>query len=191
MPIVNVAYRVRVVGLENIPDGPALLAANHVSYVDPIAMWGKSPRYTHVVGKSELWDVPMLWRVLDAVGVIPVHRESVDRTFIKTATRLLDEGSLVGIFPEGTRYREPGLGQGNEGVAFIAMRAGVKIVPMGIAGTDKIWPDEHRLPRFPRVTMVIGEPIDPADFMDGGPQGTGDRGDSRRHGRDRGGARPW
>jgi 1-acyl-sn-glycerol-3-phosphate acyltransferase len=167
IPIVSLAYRVKVIGLEHIPDGPVVLAANHVSYVDPIVMWGRSPRFIHMVAKADLWDIPVVRSVLNGAGVIPVHRETVDRTFIQTATRLLDEGNPVGIFPEGTRHREPGLGEGNEGVAFIAMRANAPILPVGIAGTDKIMPDGTRLPRFPRVTMVVGEPLDPAELAEG------------------------
>lgn len=162
IPIVNVFFRVRVLGLENIPAGAALLAANHVSYLDPVVVWGNAPRLPHMVAKSELWEVPFVRWVLDNVGVFPVHRDSLDRVFLQTATRLLNEGHLVGIFPEGTRHREPGLGKGNEGVAFIALRADVPVVPIGIAGTDKIMPPGARFPRPARVTIVVGEPIDPA-----------------------------
>jgi 1-acyl-sn-glycerol-3-phosphate acyltransferase len=167
IPIVDLAYRVRIEGLDRIPDGPAILAANHVSYVDPLVVWGNTPRLPHMVAKSELWDMPVLRWVLDGAGVIPVHRDTVDRTFIQTATRLLAEGNTVGIFPEGTRHRQPGLGEGNDGVAFIALRAGAPVLPVGIAGTDKIWPDGQRLPRFPRVTMVIGEPMHPDELTEG------------------------
>jgi 1-acyl-sn-glycerol-3-phosphate acyltransferase len=167
IPIVSLAYRIRVEGSDNIPDGPAILAANHVSYVDPVVMWGRTPRFIHMVAKSDLWELPFIRWVLDFAGVIPVHRDTVDRTFIQTATRLLAEGSLVGIFPEGTRHREPGLGEGNDGVSFIALRAEAPILPVGIAGTDRIMPDGARLPRFPRVTMVVGKPIEPAAFSEG------------------------
>ena len=141
----------------------------------PIVLWGRSPRHIHVVGKSELWDVPVVRWVPGCRGRHPRSPGQVDRTFIQTATRLLDEGSLVGIFPEGTRHREPGLGEGNEGVAFIAMRAGVTIIPVGIAGTDRIMPDGARMLRFPRVTMVIGEPDRSGRFHGREPQGAARR----------------
>jgi 1-acyl-sn-glycerol-3-phosphate acyltransferase len=167
IPIVNLLFRIRILGLENIPQGAAILAGNHVSYADPVVLWGNAPRLPHMVAKSELWDLPIIRWILDGAGVFPVHRDSLDRTFLQTATRLLDEGHLLGIFPEGTRHREPGLGEGNEGVAFIAIRANVPVVPVGIAGTDKIVPPGAKFPRLPRVTIVVGEPLFPEDVPSG------------------------
>jgi len=167
IPIVDVAYRVRVIGLDNVPDGAAILAANHVSYVDPIVLWGSSPRFVHVAAKAELWNVPFVRWVIDKVGAIPVHRDQVDRTFLQTTTRLLKEGNIIGIFPEGTRNRAEGLGESNDGVAFLAMRADAPVLPVGLAGTNKIMPDGAHIPRFPRVTIVIGKPIYPENFTQG------------------------
>lgn len=152
------AFRVRVVGESNIPETGAILCGNHVSYADPALLWCAVPRQTHFMAKSELfvkgpvaWGLPRLW-------AFPVRRGEADRQAIATATELLKRGELVGIFPEGTRKRE-GMGEGQQGAAFIAMRAGVPLVPIGIAGTDRIRPDGARFMRFPRVTIRYGEPI--------------------------------
>lgn len=165
--VVMAAYRVRTIGADNVPHGGAILAGNHISYLDPALLWCVSPRPTHFVAKSELWDVWWLWPLLERLWAFPVARGSADREMISTATRLLKAGELVAMFPEGTRNKSgdaESLGEAHGGVAYIAQRAGVPIVPVGIANTEKAWPKGQRLPRFPRVTIRFGEPIDPASF---------------------------
>jgi 1-acyl-sn-glycerol-3-phosphate acyltransferase len=169
------AYRIRVLGRDNIPaEGGYILAGNHVSYLDPALLWSMAPRETHFVAKSELFKQPFLGWALPRVWAFPINRASADREAIQRATDLLALGEPVGMFPEGTRQR-PGatggddqLGEAHAGVAFIAMRAGVPVVPVGIAGTDRALPRGAKLPRFPRVTFSFGEPVNPADFTEGG-----------------------
>ena len=151
-------FRVRIQGEENIPAGGAILCGNHVSYADPALLWCAVPRQTHFMAKSELFvKGPIAWG-LPRVWAFPVRRGEADRAAITTATELLKRGELVGIFPEGTRQRD-GMGEAQQGAAFIAMRAGVPLVPVGIAGTDKIKPKGSRRMRFPRVTIRYGEPV--------------------------------
>ncbi len=161
------AFRVRAVDIDRIPaSSGAILAGNHVSYGDPTLLWCVAPRQVRFMGKAELWDNPLFAWVLARVLAFPVRRGAADRQAISTATGYLKEGSLVGIFPEGTRSRNAeGLGEGQEGVAFIAMRAGVPIVPVGIDGTARIKPEGTRMLRFPRVTMCFGEPVDPSRLL--------------------------
>jgi 1-acyl-sn-glycerol-3-phosphate acyltransferase len=162
-------YRTRVEGAANVPEGGALLAGNHVSHLDPALLWCASPRPTHFVAKAELWGPAWLGWALDRLWAFPVERGTADRKMISTATSLLAEGELVGMFPEGTRGEAGSdeLGEAHGGVSFIALRAGVPIVPVGIAGTEKALPKGALLPRFPRVTICFGEPVDPADFEGG------------------------
>ena len=102
---------------------------------------------------------------------IPITRGSADRVAIQRATDLLKHGEPVGIFPEGTRQAagastdEPS--EGHSGVAFIAMRAGVPVLPVGISGTERALPRGAKLPRFPRVTVRYGEPVRPEEFTEG------------------------
>lgn len=169
--LVPLLFRTRVVGAENIPPGGALLAGNHVSYLDPVLLWCVSPRPVHFMAKRELfehgitaWALPRFWS-------FPVSRGGVDRAAIMHATELLRSGELVGVFPEGTR-REAGssrlLGEAHGGAAFIALRAGAPVVPVAFIGTDRAMPRGARLPKLRRVEIRVGEPIDPAEVL---PQG--------------------
>lgn len=168
-------YRIRVLGAVNVPlEGGYILAGNHVSYLDPALLWSVAPRETHFVAKKELFDNAFLAWVIPRVWAFPINRDSADREAIQRATDLLVFGEPVGMFPEGTRLR-PGttaradeLGAAHSGVAFIAMRAGVPVVPVGISGTDKALPAGAKVPRFPRVTICFGEPVSAEDFPEGG-----------------------
>lgn len=164
--LLRALYRHKLLGWENVPDGGAILAGNHVSYLDPALLWSATPRPTHFVAKEELWSVGWLGWALDHFWAFPVKRGAADREMISTATALLERGELLGMFPEGTRNRASGddLGAAHGGVAFLALRANVPVVPVGIAGTDAALPAGAKLPRFVPVTMVMGEPVCPADF---------------------------
>lgn len=166
-PLFVALYRTRFVNSANIPTGGVIFAGNHVSYLDPALLWAGAPRRIHFVAKEELWGSRIVGWGLDRLWAFPVKRGAADRDMITTATRLLGEGEAIGMFPEGTRSRDPdsgALGAAHGGVAFIAMRAGVPIVPVGIAGTDKALPAGARIPRFPRVTIRFGEPVYPDQF---------------------------
>lgn len=163
--LVPLLFRTRIIGATRIPAGGALLAGNHVSYLDPVLLWCVSPRPVHFMAKSELfvkgfiaWLLPRLWS-------FPVNRGEPDRTAILTATEILKSGGLVGVFPEGSRREADAgeaVGAAHGGAAFIALRAGVPIVPVAILGTERAMPRGASLPRLVKVTIVVGEPIDPA-----------------------------
>jgi len=172
--ILPVLFRIRVIGKENLPKDGAILSANHISMMDSVLLFplrlGKQP---HFVAKSELYRLKIgswhwLGWILDMVGAIPVERGTADRKMINQSTDLLNAGEWMCIFPEGTRKKD---GEVSEemtealgGAAFLALRTDAPIVPIGIAGTDKVMPYGKRLPRFPRVTYVIGDPIYPDQF---------------------------
>lgn len=164
-------YRTRVVGIENLPEGGYILSGNHVSYMDPALLWCvKYAKQPHFIAKSELFRIDLIAWFLDHFGAMPVERGTADRLMITRATDLLKRDEVVAIFPEGTRVRgndHESLGEAAGGVSFIALRANVPVVPVGIAGTDEIMPPGTRIPRFPRVTISIGEPIYPEQFEGG------------------------
>lgn len=162
--LVLLVFRTRLEGAERIPAGGALLAGNHLSYLDPVLLWCASPRRVHFMAKRELFERGIVAWLLPRLWSFPVKRGEPDRTAIATATELLRSGELVGVFPEGSR-REAGsdetLGQAHGGAAFIALRAGTPIVPVAFAGTDRALPRGARFPRFVRTRIRVGEPIDP------------------------------
>ena len=149
--------------MENIPTSGAVISGNHVSNLDPMLLWCRSPRPVRMMGKAELWDYAFVAWALPRIWGFPVRRGEADRQAIQLATEFLKQGDIVGIFPEGTRNRE-GEGKAHGGAAFIAMRAGVPIVPLGIAGTEGFKREGSRMIRFPRVTMSFGKPLHPDEF---------------------------
>ncbi|MBK5211748.1 MAG: 1-acyl-sn-glycerol-3-phosphate acyltransferase [Coriobacteriia bacterium] len=162
-------YRIKLVDVENVPQGACIMAGNHVSYIDPIALWAGMPQGTiHFVAKSELYHNKVLAWLLDSVGSVPVARGAADRAMIKWASDCLKGGESVAIFPEGTRGRGRddlgGLNKGQDGAAFLSLRTGAPIVPIGIAGTDKIMPKGSKMVHFPQVILKFGKPLHPSDF---------------------------
>ena len=164
--IVSAAFRTTLAHPERIPSTGAILAGNHVSYLDPVLMWCVAPRPIHFMAKRELWRVRWLGWLLDRFWAFPVDRSGADKEAISTGTRLLEAGDLLGVFPEGTRKRHDGdeLGEAHGGAAFMALRAGVPIVPVAFVGTEDAWPAGRRFPRFVRVEVRIGQPVYPEAF---------------------------
>ena len=162
-------FRTRVSGAERIPTDGAVLAGNHVSYMDPVLLWCASPRPVHFMAKRELWDAPFIGWALPRLWSFPVTRGAPDREAITTATTLLQAGELVGVFPEGTRQDtgDDSLGQAQGGTAFIALRAGAPVVPVAFVGTDHVWPRGARFPRLARTSIHFGESVDPASVAPG------------------------
>jgi 1-acyl-sn-glycerol-3-phosphate acyltransferase len=161
-PLMHGVYRLRVTGLENIPAGGAVLAANHTSNFDPwplgFPLW--PGRQLYFMGKAELFN-PILGPVLRSAGAFPVRRGEHDVQAIETAVRLCKEGKIVAMFPEGTR-REKGLrkrfaARPRGGSARIALAASVPLVPAAIQGTD-------RMLNLPRLKVAYGRPIATEDL---------------------------
>lgn len=164
-PAMYLLFRYRAFGKEHLPrSGGYVLAANHTSNLDP---WPLSfsivfRRYVRFMAKRELFWFPLGW-VLRSGGSFPVERKSLDRGAIETAVALARAGSVIGMFPEGTR-RAKGLHKRYEarakpGAALIALGAGVPLVPAAIAGTD-------RLARLGPLRVRYGAPI-PLDDLAG------------------------
>jgi 1-acyl-sn-glycerol-3-phosphate acyltransferase len=175
--------RVSVEGaLEDLPrEGPLIVAANHASNLDVpiIGSWliPRLGRRIHWLGKKELFDWPVIGWVAAHGGVHPVDRGAADVEAFRLAQRILDEGHVLFVFPEGTRSPDGRLQAARDGIALLALRTGALVVPVGIAGSNGVWPKGQRLPRpGGRVTVRVGRAFRPADEL---PPGT-DRSTAKR-----------
>ena len=170
-PVLVVLFKIRFEGLERLPaTGPVIIAGNHRSYMDPLLICLAEPRRrpVHFMANIELFGHGAFFNwLLRSLHAFPVRRGAADREAIATATDILKRGGIVGIFPEGTRIRGDKISQGEEGAAFIALRTGAPIVPVGICGTDRIQPPDDKHWHNVPVNAYFGEPIDPTCFEGG------------------------
>jgi 1-acyl-sn-glycerol-3-phosphate acyltransferase len=150
-------YRVRVQGLDNLPgDGPVILAANHLSFMDSIFLALTSPRPVAFIAKAEYFDKPFTRWMFRRTGQIPLRRGSPAsaREALAVASDVLAHGGTLGIYPEGTRSRDGKLHRGNAGPARLAMKTGAPIIPVGLVGTERVQRPGERLPHANRSVMV-------------------------------------
>lgn len=147
--VFSVFFRWRIVGSENIPaSGGAIIAANHISNWDPPVIGTAIARPLHFMAKEELFGNAVLRRIITSLGAFPVRRGAADRNAIRTAITLLEEGKLLGLFPEGTRSKSGKLGEPEQGLAMIAIKTGVPVVPAAIIGTNRVFSANCWFPRF-------------------------------------------
>ncbi len=152
-------YRIRIEGEENWPRrGPAVIASNHASNLDPCLVGIAFPGQIRWMSKAELWKVPGLGWLITKLGAFPVRRGEADREAIRRARELLGAGFIVGMFPEGTRQRHGVLGEAQPGVGMLAMEPGVPVIPVRIRGDERVMRG-FRL-GWPRITITVGRPVD-------------------------------
>lgn len=158
-----IIFGLKVEGLENLPSaGGVIVAANHVSNWDPIMVGLALNRPVHFMAKAELFNNKILGKLLTAVNAFQVKRGNADRHAIRQALQILEEGKVVGIFPEGTRNKTGEELKAQTGVAFIALRSEAVVIPVACIGTG------HYLPIgwFRPLKVKIGEPINISDYKD-------------------------
>jgi 1-acyl-sn-glycerol-3-phosphate acyltransferase len=167
VPVLRAVWDVRVTGLEHLPEGPVILAANHLSAADQVFLSAISPRKVFYMAKAEYFRGRGVRGRLTAsfmttFGQIPVEREGLRAAVesLGAAEQVLKEGKIFGIFPEGTRSPDGRIYRGRTGVARLALSTGVPVVPVGIIGTDKVQPPGRPRPRIgPKIRINLGEPI--------------------------------
>jgi 1-acyl-sn-glycerol-3-phosphate acyltransferase len=158
--ILLVWTRKQVVGLKNIPkQGPVILASNHVNLLDPPLLAVLVPRRIVYMGKIELFRAPVIGPLYRLAGFIPVRRFEGDLAALRKAEEILRQNQVLGMFPEGTRSRKPGLGKGQPGTAVLALRTGAPIVPVGVSGTEGVSVPRSFF-RITRVGVVFGKPFE-------------------------------
>lgn len=160
LPFVRFVWRTRVHGLERLPEGPFVLAANHESVLDPFVLAVAIPRHVRFLGKAEFWRNPVVGWIGDHAGAIPVVRDVGDVDAIERVTAALRGGDVVGIFPQGTVLGGPER-PWRRGAARVALESGVPVVPVRLVGTERaIAPVSHRIGR-PTIHVLVGAPISP------------------------------
>jgi 1-acyl-sn-glycerol-3-phosphate acyltransferase len=171
-PVANRLWHFHLEGFERLPDsGPAILAPNHVSFLDSAFLMLQVPRNISFVGKAEYMDSWKTKYLFPAMGMIPIDRSGGERSqaALDTAERVLRRGELFGIFPEGTRSRDGYLYRGRTGAARLALKVGCPIFPVGVVGTREIQPPDAKFPKFRReCTIRIGRPINVARYASRG-----------------------
>ncbi len=160
VPLISGFFRVRYVGLENVPkNGAFILAPSHRSNVDFILLPGVTKRRMRFLGKDSIWKYRIFASFFDSLGGIPVRRGTTDRESMRICSAVLSQGEPLVIFPEGTRKAGPVIEELFDGAAFLASKHAVPVVPVGIGGSDKAMPKGAKLPRRVRLTVIVGEPI--------------------------------
>ncbi|MCW2635479.1 MAG: plsC [Blastococcus sp.] len=166
-PLFFLLFRPRVVGRENVPaEGPFILASNHLSFIDSMAIPLMSPRRVGYLAKAEYFTGSGIggWFIktwFTALGALPVERQThrAAQEALDTAMSVLKAGGGFGIYPEGTRSKDGRLARGKTGVAWLALTADCPVVPVGITGTDRIQPIGASWPRPHRFSVTFGQPL--------------------------------
>jgi len=168
-PIFRFGWRINVHGLEHVPtEGGAIICPNHTSVLDSFFLPVALPRRITYVGKAEYMDDWKTRRLFPALGMIPIDRSggNASESALNTAQRLIEDGELFGIYPEGTRSRSGKLYRGHTGPARLAVRTGAPIIPVGIRGAREIMPPEAKVPKFFKsLDVSFGRPVDPARYQ--------------------------
>lgn len=164
VPLARLLYRVQVTGLEHVPtSGVYIVAPSHRSALDVAFAAFATPRRIRYMAKREIFTTTAGRRLFLALGAIEVDRGATDRGALRASKAALEAGEPLGIFPEGTRRSGPAIEDLYDGCAYLALKLGVAMVPVGIGGSGDIMPTGRKLPRFPRIAVVIGAPIEPPE----------------------------
>lgn len=146
-----ICFRIKMIGKENIPkDGACIICSNHKSYFDPPMLVAFNKRHVNMIAKKDLLKNPIMGWLCKTFGAFLVERDGKDIEAVKQSLKILKNGEILGVFPEGTRN---GLAKGEKvknGAVLMAIKSGAPIIPAGIKGDYKL---------FRKVTMTYGEPI--------------------------------
>ncbi|HWQ84261.1 MAG TPA: lysophospholipid acyltransferase family protein [Anaerolineales bacterium] len=157
--IVRLFIHLSVQGLENIPrQGPLLMVSNHLGDADAFIGIAVSPVQVEMIAKIELYDIPFLGKLMDAYGVIWIHRGQPDRHALQAALQGLKAGRVIAIAPEGRESLTGSLEEGTSGAAYLGLKSGAPILPVTFTGTENrtIFHNLKNLKRSP-VTVTIGK----------------------------------
>ena len=167
-PVLRLVFRPRAYGIEHVPEeGPAILASNHLSYADWLFMPLTLTRRVTFVAKAEYFTTPGIkgWfqkKFFSGAGQVPIDRSGANAAegAMKSAMRILEEGDLFGIYPEGTRSHDGRLYRGKTGVARLALESKAPVIPCAVVGTDVVAPPGKKFGSWTRPVVRFGKPLD-------------------------------
>jgi 1-acyl-sn-glycerol-3-phosphate acyltransferase len=167
-PVLRVCFRPWVDGGEHIPaTGPAILASNHLSFSDSFFLPLVVPRKITFLAKSDYFTGKGVKGKLTkgffaGVGQVPIDRSggSASDAALSTGMRVLSSGKLLGLYPEGTRSPDGRLYRGKTGIARMALKSGVPVIPIAMINTDVVQPTGKKIPRLGRIGIKVGQPLD-------------------------------
>ena len=168
-PVINALYRPWSEGLEHIPaTGPAILASNHLSFLDHFFLPAVIDRPIFFLGKSDYFSGLQRY-FFENVGVMPVDRAGGEagEASLRKGQEILESGRLLGIYPEGTRSPDGRLYRGKTGPVRIALRTGVPLIPVAMIGVFEVLPPGARVPKIRRVGIRVGPPLDLSRYAGG------------------------
>ncbi|GAA1414224.1 1-acyl-sn-glycerol-3-phosphate acyltransferase [Glutamicibacter uratoxydans] len=165
--IIHGVCRAEVTGLENVPkQGGFIVASNHLSFFDSLIIQALTPRDVAFFAKAEYFTTPgikgkIMKSFFESVGSIPVQRgeQAASVAALDSLVEIIEDGSGIGIYPEGTRSRDGKLYRGRTGVGWLALTTGVPVVPVGLIGTEKLQPAGSKGFKPSKFTIHYGEPL--------------------------------
>ena len=160
-PVLRVIYKMRIKGVENIPESGAIVVSNPLSAMDPVFLGCALPRVFSSMAKAEIFKNPIIARFIRSLGGFPVNRGTGDVSAIVTAKKAVDDGGLLVIFPEGTRSKTGEMGRLKPGSLLIALQSGAPIVPAYIT------PKSGKIKAFKGIGISFGAPVDAASLFEG------------------------
>ncbi|HOB75380.1 MAG TPA: lysophospholipid acyltransferase family protein [Phycisphaerae bacterium] len=163
--VMTLLLRARVFGLHNVPPkGGALLVCNHQSFLDPVLVTMALHREGNYMARDSLFRSRLFRVLIESLNAFPVRRNTADLGAIKEAMRRIKQGRVVVVYPEGTRTEDGRIGPMFPGLAAIAKKTGVPIVPTLIDGVFQAWPRNRKWPSLGDVIVEYGRPILPAEY---------------------------
>jgi len=164
----KICFRYKVRYAQNVPrkKGPFIIASNHLSFLDPAAAGCITNRWVCFLAREDLFKNKIFGWWARQVGVIPIKRGRLDLSAIKGSLDRLRNGRIVALFPEGTRSKDGAIQDPKAGVGYLAVKAGVPVVPVLIKGSDLALPRHSGMIRFKPIEVRVAQPVEPKMFLD-------------------------
>jgi 1-acyl-sn-glycerol-3-phosphate acyltransferase len=153
----HIRYRVKITGIENIPEGGCILAMNHTSNYDSLLVGTHTPRKMYIMAKEELFKKRFFAWLITEMGAFPIKRGQADLKSLKYTLKLIQEGSIFSIFIEGTRSKTGEMQEAKKGIGFIVSKSKAHVIPTYVYGARQKW--------FGRAGVIFGPPVQLAEGL--------------------------